>query len=131
MSLAAGAALLLCAGSAPPLPLTAGRFTLDWQHSVEHVGWHELWQITSDGQLELLAAAVRGSGAGMEPDPAAVLEDGWWRWTLDPPRRLPELVLAASGATGGGWHLCDADAPDTCRDLGASAQAPVILRACR
>jgi len=99
-------------------------FSLDWTHSVEHTGWHEEWRVEPGG-LHLTGAAVKGSGAGMEPGEGARLEGDWWRWPAD--LHVPELLLAASGATGDGWHLCDGVA---CRDLGAVAGAPVRLAPC-
>jgi hypothetical protein len=105
--------------------LAVAAFTLAWTHSVEHVRWEEDWLVAPDG-LHLVEARVRGSGAGMEPGPDARLEDGWWRWHPEQPA-LPELLLAASGATGGGWSLCAANA---CRELGAEAGAPIRLAAC-
>ena len=76
--------------------------------------------------LELVEARVQGSGAGMEPPEGARLAGGWWTWRpARPPQR--ELLLAASGATGGGWTLCAAGA---CREIGAAAAAPLRLSAC-
>ena len=43
-------------------------------------------------------------------------------------RRRPEIVLAASGATGAGWEVCGGG---TCVIIGAEAGEPTILRACR
>ena len=91
-----------------------GRFTLEWQHSVEHEGWREEWQVEGE-KLRLVGAAVKGSGAGMEPGPGGHFEDGWWVWSTDGPV-VPELELAASGATGGGWWLCAVD----CVELGVT-----------
>lgn len=121
----------LCLAGAPPLPLADGRFTLEWHHSVEHVAWREFWEVTPAGMLALTGAAVRGSGAGMEPGEGAVLADGWWRWPVIPPRELPELLLGASGATGAGWLLCDPATPDRCREIGATPGAAIALRPCR
>jgi hypothetical protein len=115
----------LCLMGAATLRLAATAFTLAWTHSVEHVRWEEDWRVTPAG-LDLVAARVRGSGAGMEPPPDARLVDGWWTWTpAGPP--LPELALAASGATGGGWSLCAAGA---CRTIGTEPGPPVRLASC-
>ena len=77
--------------------------------------------------LTVVEGRVEGSGAGMEPPPDAVLEDGAYVYTpsLAP---IPELVLAASGATGGGWMFCTTGGP--CRVLGAERGDPVRIRWC-
>jgi hypothetical protein len=105
--------------------LAASFFTLSWTHSVEKTRWEEDWKVTPAG-LEIVAARVKGSGAGMEPPEGAVLRDGWWTYVPDLPAS-PSLVLAASGATASAWRLC---AGETCLDLGAEAGEPVSLRAC-
>ncbi|MFC0812020.1 DUF1850 domain-containing protein [Paracoccus panacisoli] len=102
----------------------SGGFSLGWTHSVERVRWEERWRVEGD-RLVLIEARVRGSGAGMEPGEGAVERDGWWVW--QPSRSFPELTLAASGATGGGWTLCT---DGGCRELGAVAGAAVTLRPC-
>ena len=115
----------LCVAGAETLRLAVTAFTLAWTHSVEHARWEEDWRVTPAG-LELAEARVKGSGAGMEPPEGARFAGGWWSWRPDvPPRR--EVLLAASGATGGGWTLCAAGA---CREIGAAAGAPLRLSAC-
>lgn len=100
-------------------------FTLSWTHSVEKVEWQETWRVLPGG-LEAVEAEIRGSGAGMEPPPDARWEDG--RWTYVPALGLvPELRLAASGETSGGWHLC---ADGTCLDIGAEAGEAAIVKPC-
>jgi hypothetical protein len=115
----------LCVLGPEVLRLAVTAFTLAWTHSVEHTAWEEDWRVTPAG-LVLVEARVRGSGAGMEPPEGARLVHGWWVYA---PRRpaQPELVLAASGATGGGWSLC---AAGRCREIGADAGPPLRLRAC-
>lgn len=114
--LMAGAMILSLAGS---------DFRLEWTHSVEHLVWRETWDIEG-GLLHLQQAAVKGSGAGMDPGPGAVLQDGWWIWSPElPPQQ--ELVLAASGATDGGWSICDAV---RCHEIGKAAGGPIPLRPC-
>lgn len=107
------------------IALQGADFRLEWSHSVEHVTWREDWRIEGH-RLRLVRAAVKGSGAGMEPGDGAVLQGGWWHWTPDI-APLPELWLAASGATGGGWRLCDAMG---CRELGRAAGGAIHLRPC-
>ncbi len=99
-------------------------FSLEWTHSVEKVTWHEDWQVTPKGLIPT-RAAIKGYGAGMEPGPDARLQDGWLVWHPQAPA-VPELALAASGATGGGWRLCGAE----CVTLGGEAGAPVVLKPC-
>jgi hypothetical protein len=114
---------ILAAGKTIVLAATA--FTLSWTHSVEKTRWEEDWRITPAG-LEIVEARVKGSGAGMEPPPDAVFKDGWWVYAPKIPAR-PEIVLAASGATGSGWSLC---AAGKCIEFGAAASEPVRLEPC-
>lgn len=114
---------ILAAGNTVTLAATA--FTLSWTHSVEQTRWEEDWRITPAG-IEIVEARVKGSGAGMEPPPDAVFEHGWWSYVPEIPTR-PEIVLAASGATGAGWSLC---AAGKCIELGAAAGEPVRLKPC-
>ena len=99
-----GGGLSLCLTSVGAVKtLAVAAFTLAWTHSVEKVEWQEDWRITAHG-LELEQARVKGSGAGMEPPPEALLVDGWFQWQ---PKRaaMPEVVLGNSGAAGE-WRLC-------------------------
>jgi len=106
------------------LQLATGTFTLRWTHSVEKVRWEEDWIVGSD-MLTLVQSRIKGSGAGMEPGPDAVWRGGWW---VSPGQlQVPELVLAASGATSSGWTLC---ADGACRTLGAEAGGPVTIAPC-
>lgn len=60
------------------------RFTLAWVHSIQKVRWEEDYAVirtSNPGEplaLEALAARVKGSAAGMEPGPDAVLKNGWY-----------------------------------------------------
>ena len=105
--------------------VAATLFTLSWSHSVQKTEWRETWAVTPDG-LEIREAAIKGSGAGMEPGPDARLQDGWWVWhpTLPP---QPRLLLAASGATGGGWLLCHERG---CLTIGAMSGEAAVLSPC-
>ncbi|MCR4266385.1 DUF1850 domain-containing protein [Nitratireductor sp. ZSWI3] len=114
---------VLAGGKAATIAATL--FTLSWTHSVEKIRWEEHWRVTPAG-LEVLQARVQGSGAGMEPPPEARFDNGWWVYEPALPP-LPEIRLAASGATGESWLLC---AGGRCMTLGASAGAPVILKPC-
>lgn len=110
---------------ATALTLASGGFELSWTHSVERTGWRESWRVEPGG-LRLSEAAVKGSGAGMDPGPGARLERGWWVWRPDLPP-VPALALAASGATGGGWRLCDGA---TCHEIGADPGAVIRIAPC-
>jgi hypothetical protein len=114
---------ILAAGKVTTLAVAT--FTLSWTHSVERTRWEEDWKVAPAG-LQIIEARVKGSGAGMEPPEGAVLKDGWWIYApaLDP---RPEVMLAASGATGGGWTLC---AEGRCITVGAMADGPVTLKVC-
>ena len=112
-------------GGAKPLVLAISVFMLSWEHSVERTAWSETWQVGADA-LALTEARVKGSGAGMDPGPGARLADGWWTWMTSVPP-VPQLALAASGATAGGWRLCH---PDGCLTLGADPGAPLLLEPC-
>ncbi|MCY1128007.1 DUF1850 domain-containing protein [Frigidibacter sp. RF13] len=107
------------------LTLASQDFELRWRHSVERIEWRESWAVDG-GRLHLTEAAVKGSGAGMEPGEGARLMKGWWVWRPDL-APVSVLTLAASGATGQGWRLCDAV---TCREIGAEPGAPIALRPC-
>jgi hypothetical protein len=92
---------ILAAGKTVTLAVAA--FTLSWTHSVERTRWQEDWQVLPSG-LQIVAARVKGSGAGMEPPPQARLIDGWFQWRPEGGPK-PQLVLANSGAAGE-WRLC-------------------------
>ncbi len=125
-----GRRLSLCLASAGAVKtLALAAFTLAWTHSIEKVDWQEDWQVTRQG-LDLIAARVKGSGAGMEPPPDARLVAGWFAWR---PRRAPmeEVALGNSGAAGE-WRLC---ADGKCRTLSDIFARPVganvvTMRAC-
>ena len=126
------------------LILAAGTFTLAWTHSVEKTRWEEHWIAGPEG-LTVTQGAIEGSGAGMDPPPDAVLRNGAYVYTPHVPP-IPDLVLAASGATGGGWTLCPGPGPgaenatasaasgkprpQSCLILGAGRQAPIHVRWC-
>lgn len=118
--------LCLLAG-AVTVPLMAADVTLSWKHSVEHTVWQEDWHADRAG-LRLVAARIKGSGAGMEPPPSAVLKDGFWTWTpsLTP---LPEVVLRRSGATAD-WHVCRDKRCIAMGDLLPKDADPVVLTTC-
>ena len=105
--------------------LAGAAFTLAWTHSVEKTRWEEDWKLTPAG-LQVVEARIKGSGAGMDPPEGSVLKDGWWVYAPKVPAQQ-RLVLAASGATGGGWSLC---AIGGCTVIGARPGDPAVVTAC-
>lgn len=120
--------LCLSAGAAATV-LALHSFTLAWTHSIEKIRWEEDWRLEG-GKLHLVAARIRGSGAGMEPPPEAVLHHGIWHYRPAIPP-LAELLLAHSSAVAD-YELCS---EASCRALGEhlpepAEQAPFRLTAC-
>ena len=101
-------------------------FTLSWTHSVEKVEWGESWTVTPSG-LQLTEARIKGSGAGMEPGPEAVLRDGWFVWRPALPA-IEALTLARSGVVAS-HLLCNGN---DCRSLDQLLPGvdPITVRPC-
>ncbi len=96
----------LCLGLALTLiqaRIPATEFTLAWTHSVEKVLWEEDYRLTGD-RIVAVAARVAGSGAGMEPPPGAIYQQGRWHYRPDLPP-LDRLRLTRSPHTTG-YRLC-------------------------
>ena len=110
--------------------LAADSFTLAWTHSIEKIRWEEDWRIQGSA-LVLDEARIRGSGAGMEPPPDAVLRDGVWRYRAALPP-LPVLRLTHSPYAAG-YELCidGRCAPLADRLPGLGDNAVIELSACR
>jgi hypothetical protein len=68
--------------------------TLRWTHSIQKTVWEEDYRREGIA-LRLVAARVRGTGAGMEPPADAVLKDGAWHYVPKLPP-LPSVVLTHS-----------------------------------
>lgn len=117
--------MICIVAAAKTTAIAAAAFMLSWTHSVEKTRWEEDWRVVPNG-IEIVAARVKGSGAGIDPQAGAVLRDGWWTWKPAVPAR-EELLLAASGATGDGWTLCTAD---QCVQFGAQPAEPVVVKPC-
>ena len=113
-------------GLAQTLVISASIFSLSWTHSVEGTRWEETWHV-QDGELQVVEARVKGSGAGMEPPETAVLNGGWWVFQPNVPPQ-EKLFLAASGVTQDGWLLC---ANGKCWSLGRSAVPTITIRTCQ
>lgn len=84
-------------------------FSLSWTHSIEKTQWIEHWRI-QDKLLVLQETFVKGSGAGVDPAPNAVLDDGWYRWKPLQSVELSSLSLANSELTPDNWTICALDA---------------------
>ncbi|NLF53144.1 MAG: DUF1850 domain-containing protein [Thauera phenolivorans] len=107
--------------------LVANAFTLAWTHSIERVRWEEVWRVEGEA-LVLQTVRVRGHGAGMEPPPGAVLQDGVWVW--HPGTRHTLLRLTRSEHTAD-YDWCDE--AGACHPLAAllpSDGGVTELRAC-
>jgi hypothetical protein len=105
--------------------LPTERFTLAWTHSVEKIRWEEDYAINAR-HLELIAARVRGSGAGMEIPEGARYRDGAWEYQ---PRTEPlaRLRLAHSGVAGD-YTLCWAQGCQPLSRLaGRDVRKPVVV----
>ncbi|NCP41478.1 MAG: DUF1850 domain-containing protein [Rhodoferax sp.] len=91
------------APNSPPVFVPVTQFTLAWTHSIEKVRWEEDYRVELDPQsrqpvLHATVARIKGSAAGMEPPPDAVLKNGWYHYT--PTQTLvPELRLTRSEFT--------------------------------
>ena len=106
--------------------LAATHFDLSWTHSIEKVRWEEHWRVSRQG-LVIEQAAVRGSGAGMEPPDGAVWREGAW-WYRPALPAQPSLTLAASPFTPD-HTLC---VEQTCKPLAEwiGGDGPVRFEAC-
>jgi hypothetical protein len=94
--------LCLAAGAVSAV-LAANAFTLSWTHSIEKVRWEEDWRAV-DGKLSIIAARIRGTGAGMEPPADAVLKNGIWHYRPAlPPQEVLRLTHSPHTA---GYELC-------------------------
>lgn len=104
-------------------------FTLAWTHSIEKIRWEEDWRI-ENGELVVVEARIRGTGAGMEPPDGAKLIDGVWHYR---PALAPlESVTLAHSPYAKPYELCVAG---LCRPLtaalpGIGASAPIVLSPC-
>ena len=95
-------ALCLSAG-ALTTTLSIHAFTLAWMHSVEKIRWEEEWRIEGT-KLHLIAASVKGFGAGMEPPLDAIFKDGAWHY--DPKVAPMQKVILAHSPYTKGYEIC-------------------------
>lgn len=119
---------------APAVFVPVTEFTLAWTHSIEKVRWEEDYAVRLDaasGQpvLHAVQARVRGSAAGMEPPPNALLRHGWYQYTpvITAP---PELRLTRSEFTPD-YETCVQGRCQPLSDWIASDGGVTLLKACR
>ena len=130
---ALGICLSLAALSSPVVWVPGEHFTLAWTHSVEKTRWEEDYTVQWRGEpakpvLFATEARIRGSGAGMEPPPDAMLHSGWWHYT--PTVRQPtELPLMRSGFVPD-FERCDAQGCQPLSHWLPSDGGVTLLRAC-
>jgi hypothetical protein len=114
------------------VPVT--EFTLAWTHSIEKVRWEEdyavrLHPLSQQPVLRAVQARVRGSAAGMEPPPNAVLRQGWYHYI--PAITTPsELRLTRSEFTPD-YEVCVQSRCQPLSDDMPSDGGVTLLKACR
>src|SRR5690606_19125342 len=94
------------------------------------IPWREDWRVEGD-RLVIERVMIKGSGAGMEPDPSARLLDGWYVWRPDNGVRAKVVLRRAAAPGVGDWTLCTP--AGACRPLAEILPAdadPVTLAAC-
>ena len=109
---AIGVCLALAAAgqAAAPVFVSVERFTLAWTHSIEKTRWEEDYAVLPGATpgaapvLQALTARVRGSGAGMEPPPDAVLRNGWFEYT--PPSLAPHGLRLTRSVFSADYEWC-------------------------
>lgn len=134
-----GVCLVLAAAASAshpaPVFIATERFTLAWTHSIEKVRWEEDYEVlgpaTSVAQpvLHATEARVKGSAAGMEPPPDAVLRNGWFSYT--PNQRFPSALRLSRSEFVPDYELC---MKGTCRPLSRwlpSDRGATLMSACR
>lgn len=119
---------------APAVFVPVTEFTLAWTHSIEKVRWEEDYAVRLDALgrqpvLHAVQARVRGSAAGMEPPPDAVLRQGWYHYTPAIPHP-PELRLTRSEFTAD-YELCVPGGCQPMADWLPSDGGITRLKACR
>lgn len=90
-------ALVCIAAGQFAVAIYAPTFTLSWEHSIEKVEWRETWRVGT-ATMQIVEARIKGTGAGMEPPPDAILDEGWYRYVPKSPP-MERLVLPDSGFT--------------------------------
>lgn len=109
----------LCLATALASTFVPGQqFTLAWVHSIEKVRWEEDYrvEVLPDARLVATEARVRGSAAGMEPPPGAVLRKGWFAY--QPQDRYPKELRLSRSEFVPDYELCTGPGATACRPMG-------------
>lgn len=131
---AASLGICLALALGPEVFIPSQRFTLAWVHSIEKVRWEEDYAVGRNGDpqaptlIYALAARVKGSAAGMEPGPGAVLKNGWYEY-VPAVQRHESLSLMRSFYTPD-YELCLNGHCRPMSDYLASDGGITMLRAC-
>lgn len=130
-----GLCLALAAAPEVVVFVPGERFTLAWVHSIEKTRWEEDYAVRADATapagavLHAVQARIRGSGAGMEPPPGAVLRDGWYTYT--PAETEPPVLRLSRSGFVPDYELCPGGRD--CRSMGdwlPSDGGATLLSAC-
>ncbi len=118
----------------PPVFVPVSEFTLAWTHSIEKVRWEEDYAVRLDPLsqqpvLHALQARVRGSAAGMEPPPEAVLRQGWYQYT--PRLATPKVLRLTRSEFTPDFEVCQAGRCQPMAEWMASDHGITLLTACR
>ncbi len=93
-----------------PVFVPGSQVTLAWTHSIEKVRWEEDYEVRVNAApaqppaLFAVNARVKGSAAGMEPPPDAVLKNGWFEYT--PPISQAEVLRLTRSEFTADYELC-------------------------
>ena len=103
--------------------------TLAWTHSIEKIRWEEDYR-REGNTLRVVAARIRGTGAGMEPPAGAQLKEGVWHFKPNLPP-LPRVELQHSPHVAP-YDICISD---DCRSIeqrlpGLPANAVIEMTPC-
>ncbi len=122
--------MALCiASGALTVALAVEAFTLSWVHSVEKNLWEEDWRVEARA-LHLVAARIRGTGAGMEMPADARLQDGVWHYR---PAVAPMAAIRLTHSPfTSGYTLCTGDVCRLLTDFlpGIADTAVIVVSAC-
>lgn len=126
---------LAAAPDAPPAYVPVQAFTLAWTHSIEQVRWEEDYVVkaplndSAPPRLVAGIARVRGSAAGMEPPPEAVLRDSWYEY--QPSQDLPPALRLTRSQYVPDFEWCVGQRCRPMTDIFPTDGGITLLSACR